>query len=408
MEAVGDTGRTVNEIISDTNTILTETSEILGDTSVMEADNLFTAIGVEADAAREIVDKLSKSLTAVTENLLLQKGLQIQSQIDAVNQALEQERRKLRGAGQGFRARELGGTGGVFDPRSETLRNIDRLEANLRQLTREQARISEQAIEQVSETISNIFSSGGDAENAGAVIGQAIVGELEEAEIISLDDIPETMLSQDGSAPEVLRQFDPLAAIEREAGIQAEKRKQAEIEALEDAAEESQAAFRDMFKGAFKTAIIDGDVGTAIKTVFADRAAEGLERALDAVADAIYDAFSNSSGSGIFGAIAGAFGGAKASGGSVFDSRAYTVGERGAETFVPFKDGTIIPNKLPNTSAPTGGMGGGLVVNNSIVIEGDASEKTIGLINDRLEANAKALPGLVDARIKDRKRRGAY
>ena len=408
MEAVGDTGRTVNEIISDTNTILAETAEILGDASVMEADNLFTAIGVEAEAAREIVDKLSKSLTAVTENLLLQRGLQIQNQIDAVNQALEEERRKLRGAGQGFRAREFGGTGGVFDPRSETLRNIDRLEANLSQLTRKQAQISEQAIEQVSETISNIFSPGGDAEDAGAVIGQAIVEELEEADIISIDDIPETMLSQDGSAPEVLRQFDPLAAIEREAGIQAEKRKQAEIEALEDAAEESQAAFRDMFKGAFKTAIIDGDVGTAIKTVFADRAAEGLERALDAVADAIYDAFSNSSGSGIFGAIAGAFGGAKASGGSVFDNRAYTVGERGAETFVPFKDGTIIPNKLPNTSAPTGGMGGGLVVNNSIVIEGDASEKTIGLINDRLEANAKALPGLVDARIKDRKRRGAY
>ena len=39
-----------------------------------------------------------------------------------------------------------------------------------------------------------------------------------------------------------------------------------------------------------------------------------------------------------------AFGGARAGGGQVTENRAYTVGERGRETFVPSTAGRIVPN----------------------------------------------------------------
>ena len=51
-------------------------------------------------------------------------------------------------------------------------------------------------------------------------------------------------------------------------------------------------------------------------------------------------------GGGGLGSIAGAFayGGQQAGGGAVLAGRAYTVGERGRETFVPNTGGRIVPN----------------------------------------------------------------
>lgn len=56
-------------------------------------------------------------------------------------------------------------------------------------------------------------------------------------------------------------------------------------------------------------------------------------------------------GSGVSNAVSGAvssvtsfFGGGKATGGNVYSNRAYMVGERGSEMFIPSQNGTIIPN----------------------------------------------------------------
>lgn len=50
-------------------------------------------------------------------------------------------------------------------------------------------------------------------------------------------------------------------------------------------------------------------------------------------------------GGGIFGSLLGAFGGAKADGGSVSPNKAFLVGERGPELFVPPSQGNIVPNQ---------------------------------------------------------------
>ena len=90
-----------------------------------------------------------------------------------------------------------------------------------------------------------------------------------------------------------------------------------------------------------------------------------VQRVIDEGIDKIFDAISGKSGSGgggilsgigkVFGSI---FGGGKAEGGRVQRGRAFLVGERGPEPFIPDVAGTILPNRA------MAGLGGGMVINN--------------------------------------------
>lgn len=73
----------------------------------------------------------------------------------------------------------------------------------------------------------------------------------------------------------------------------------------------------------------------------------------------------------------GSFGGARASGGPVRAGRPYLVGERGPEIVVPKTAGTVLPNGV----APGGGAGGGTF---NVIVQGDASENTIRLVQGAL------------------------
>lgn len=85
-------------------------------------------------------------------------------------------------------------------------------------------------------------------------------------------------------------------------------------------------------------------------------------------------------GSGFGDWLKGVFGGARAGGGPVSAGRAYLVGERGPELFVPGASGGIVPN----------GAGGGLVVN---LIE---APKQAGQVQQRNDNGANVLDIFVD------------
>jgi tape measure domain-containing protein len=80
-------------------------------------------------------------------------------------------------------------------------------------------------------------------------------------------------------------------------------------------------------------------------------------------------------GGAIGGFVGNIFGGGRASGGPVRQGVAYTVGEKGPETFVPSVSGTIVPS---------GGMMGGVTIVNNINATGADSEVR------------RALPGLLE------------
>ena len=97
-------------------------------------------------------------------------------------------------------------------------------------------------------------------------------------------------------------------------------------------------------------------------------------------------------GSGLLGGLfSGLFGGARASGGPVTGGVPYLVGERGPEIIVPRSAGQVIPNHAlgGSTFAPS----------NTIVINGDASERTVALIRQELAANNRQMERLMPAKI---------
>lgn len=96
-------------------------------------------------------------------------------------------------------------------------------------------------------------------------------------------------------------------------------------------------------------------------------------------------------GGDLFGSL---FGGFRANGGAVTAGKAYVVGERGAEMFVPSQNGTIIPN---------GSMGGaGVTVNQTINLStGVAQTVRTEVMNMLPQIQNAAVSGVLDA-----KRRG--
>jgi TP901 family phage tail tape measure protein len=168
----------------------------------------------------------------------------------------------------------------------------------------------------------------------------------------------------------------------------------------EEAAEASREAFRQTFSEAVKDAISSGDVGTAIKEVFADNVARGMKDALDDLADAIYDLFSElfksaSGGSSGGGGLGGFLGGLLSGGiGGLFSLGGSGAGPASALGVSNMSGGG-------RNASPTMGQ---TVIN----IAGDASEKTIALMDQKLAQHRAALPSAIDSRVNDRIKRGAF
>lgn len=105
-----------------------------------------------------------------------------------------------------------------------------------------------------------------------------------------------------------------------------------------------------------------GGFGSIISSIFGGGGgASGLTSAIGGTAA------STASSGGLFSGIASLFGGALATGGDVSPGMAYTVGENGAETFVPSVEGSIVPR-----GASLGG--GGVSVSNNFTINGTMSQ----------------------------------
>jgi hypothetical protein len=103
---------------------------------------------------------------------------------------------------------------------------------------------------------------------------------------------------------------------------------------LDNASDAAKNFFKAIAKGILETAVI--------------------RPAVDAASKGVQSIFGSLDLGSIFGSI---FGGARANGGPVAAGRAYLVGERGPELFLPGAGGSIVPNEA------IGGGGGGVVVN---------------------------------------------
>ena len=409
MNKVGDTGKDMNEILAETNRLLGETDNIM-------SGDPFKLLGESADEAKDAVGRLANTLKVLYSNEFIKAAVDQQALVDELRKTYEEAALAAeRGTGttkiSTYGARTTTYDGVATDAQRKAASDaLIALSAAERQLERLKQAGAEMATTQINDVWNPTKDAVEETDDAVTNLANNI-----DTVKNSLGGFSEDVLGDGLSARVTAPQSTPIADIDRQRGIEEEQRKNQLVEDTEAAAEASKQVFRRTFKDAFQTAVIDGDVGTAIKRVFADRAAAGLEDALDKVADAILDAFSNidfgglfggGGGGGLGGIVSGLFGGGgKASGGRVSSSHAYRVGELGAETFVPFKDGTIIPNKLPTGKAVQSKMQGQSITVAPVVnIQGDATKATADLINERM----KSLPDIIDARFSDRRRRGAF
>ncbi len=115
------------------------------------------------------------------------------------------------------------------------------------------------------------------------------------------------------------------------------ERAQAAQERLKDTAD----AFKDTAGEVMRGFIGDLRQGISLSEALSNV----LDRLVDRLLDMAIDGLLNAAfGGGIFSAGLFGFGGARATGGPVDPGRAYVIGERGPELFVPRHGGTIIPN----------------------------------------------------------------
>jgi hypothetical protein len=114
------------------------------------------------------------------------------------------------------------------------------------------------------------------------------------------------------------------------------------------AAQAADDAFRlgEAFSSAFEKAVVQGGkFSDVLRGLAQDIASLYLRQQITAPMAALINRTAGGAGGGtLFDLIAGAFGGARAEGGPVERGRAYLVGERGPELFVPKIAGAIVPN----------------------------------------------------------------
>lgn len=173
-----------------------------------------------------------------------------------------------------------------------------------------------------------------------------------------------------------------------------------ELERAEIAQDQFETAI-DGIAGAMSSALIEGEsLREGLAQVFKQIAADILN---SGIRNALMEQFGGGGFGGLLSAFGfggvrgndvlssalrgtGAFGGFRAAGGPIDAGRAYVVGERGPEIIVPRSAGQVIPNhKLGgSTFAPQ----------TSIVIQGNADERTIALMQRELDARDRRLERL--------------
>lgn len=144
------------------------------------------------------------------------------------------------------------------------------------------------------------------------------------------------------------------------------------------------------FSSAFEDAILKGRrFSDVLKSIAQDIARIIVRQSITAP---LGNALSQAFGSLDFGSMfSGMFGGARAEGGPVFSGRAYMVGERGPELFVPGTAGGIVPNS------------GGITVNQSFSVDARGADE--GVI-PRLRAEMIAIAQASNAQLLDAIQRG--
>lgn len=158
------------------------------------------------------------------------------------------------------------------------------------------------------------------------------------------------------------------------------------LRASEDFARE----FAATFEGAFETALLDGRIDDALTGLLDDLATLIIRlTVIKPLAESIASSLGGGGGLGglLSGIVSSVFGGARASGGPVTGGKAYLVGERGPELFVPKVSGAIAPNNA---------LGGGVTVNIDARGAGDPAAVRLAARQAVLEA-APALVGLSSA-----------
>lgn len=160
-------------------------------------------------------------------------------------------------------------------------------------------------------------------------------------------------------------------------------------------------------KWGLMNAVETGDWGDAFGQILSDVTREALSNALDVLWQALAQIDWGGQGqgwAGFFNMVGGSFSG-KASGGAVSAGDLYRVGEKGSEWFVPNVDGFILPNDFKRRSldAPMS-----VNVPTQLIVNGNADSVTRREIAETLDRFSRGLPTIIDARVRDRRKRGAY
>jgi len=185
-------------------------------------------------------------------------------------------------------------------------------------------------------------------------------------------------------------------------------------EAVADAGSQHWATFEQRIADATKfglmNAIETGDWGDAFGQILTDVTRDALSRALDVLWDALAEIDWNGAGAGgtgwgsFFNAVGGSFK-PMSGGGAVRAGEMLRVGELGSEWFMPKVDGYIVPNGAGKSLSALTQVSIG---DTHLHVNGLANGVTTDQLAAVLEAHARSLPAAIDARVTDRKKRGAY
>ncbi|WP_029042563.1 phage tail tape measure protein [Cucumibacter marinus] len=134
--------------------------------------------------------------------------------------------------------------------------------------------------------------------------------------------------------------------------VQAIKLENTEIERMKDLMQEAE-GMAQSFASSLVDDLLSGATATeALSNAFRNLASQLLKMATNQLISSMFDSF-GLPGAGQSGFT---FGGARAEGGPVSSGRAYLVGERGPELFMPRQSGAIVPNQSLAASSNTGGQ----------------------------------------------------
>jgi hypothetical protein len=173
----------------------------------------------------------------------------------------------------------------------------------------------------------------------------------------------------------------------------------------------------DATKQGLMQAVETGDWGDSLRQILSDSLREALSSAIDVLFEALSQVDWGGLGTGwggffnmVGGSLGGSPAGGRASGGPVSAGRKYRVGEQGSEWFVPNTDGFIVPNRAGGAMAGQSLRSmppiavGGAVIN----INGNVGPSEVDQLRSALDAFGRRLPQMIDARVQDRQKRGAY